>query len=145
MTYGVPIEPMAIAHRGGAALAPENTFAAFRLATALGVRYLETDVRTTADGELVCFHDATLDRVTDGRGRVQHHQLRTMRALRVGGTERIPTLADALDAFPNADFTVDLKDAAAIEPLARLLRHRPFASRVCVAGAWDGWLARLPP
>jgi glycerophosphoryl diester phosphodiesterase len=91
---------MAIAHRGGAAIAPENTFAAFRLATALGVRYLETDVRTTADGELVCFHDATLDRVTDGRGRVQHHQLRTLRALRVGGTERIPTLA-------------------------RLLRHRP--------------------
>ena len=57
--------------------------------------------------------------------------------------EPIPTLAEALEAFPDSNFTIDLKDEAAIEPLARLLRHRPFATRVCVAGAWDGWLARL--
>ncbi len=143
MTYGVPIEPMAIAHRGGAALAPENTLAAFRMATSLGFRYLETDVRVTSDGGLVCFHDATLDRVTDGRGRLHRHRLRDVRSLWVDGCQRIPTLAEALEAFPSANFTVDLKVEAAIEPLARLLSHKPFATRVCVAGAWDGWLARL--
>jgi glycerophosphoryl diester phosphodiesterase len=143
VTYGVPIEPMAIAHRGGAALAPENTLAAFGLATSLGLRYLETDVRVTRDGALVCFHDPTLDRVTDGRGRVRRHSLATLRTLRVAGTELIPTLAEALDAFPDSNFTVDLKEEDAIEPLARLLRHRNVASRVCVAGAWDGSLARL--
>lgn len=143
VTYGVPIEPMAIAHRGGAALAAENTLVAFGTATSLGLRYLETDVRLTSDRELVCFHDATLERVTDGHGRVQHHTLRQLQALRVDGHESIPTLADALDAFPRSNFTVDLKDEAAIEPLARLLGHRPFAERVCVAGAWDGWLAHL--
>jgi glycerophosphoryl diester phosphodiesterase len=139
----MPIEPMAIAHRGGAALAPENTLAAFGLATSLGFRYLETDVRLTRDGELICFHDATLDRVTDGRGRVQRHSLREVRALRVGGSEPIPTLGEALEAFGGSNFTVDLKEEAGIEPLARLLRHGPLAARVCVAGAWDSWLARL--
>jgi glycerophosphoryl diester phosphodiesterase len=141
--YGVPIEPMAIAHRGGAALAPENTLAAFRMATSLGFRYLETDVRVTSDGALVCLHDATLDRVTDGHGRLQRYRLSDVRALCVDSSEAIPTLAEALEAFPGANFTIDLKVEAAIEPLARLLRHGPFAARVCVAGAWDSWIARL--
>jgi glycerophosphoryl diester phosphodiesterase len=61
----------------------------------------------------------------------------------VGRQQRAPTLAEALEAFPDANFTVDLKVEAAIEPLARLLRHGPLAARVCVAGAWDSWLARL--
>ena len=69
MAYGSGPTPLALAHRGGAALAAENTLAAFGLATDLGFRYLETDVRLTADGHLVCFHDATLDRATDHAGR----------------------------------------------------------------------------
>src|SRR6478735_1221909 len=64
MAYGEGPGPIAIAHRGGAGLGVENSMQAFARSTALGVRYLETDVRVTADGELVCFHDATLDRVT---------------------------------------------------------------------------------
>ena len=143
MTYGRPIEPIALAHRGGAALAPENTLAAFTLATSLGFRYLETDVRVTRDGELVCFHDATVDRVTDGHGRVNRRTLRDLRPLLVGGREAIPTLREALKACPDSYFTVDLKDEAAIEPLGRLLHDAPFAARVCVAGAWDSWLRRL--
>jgi len=143
MRYGEPLGPLAIAHRGGAALAPENTLAAFNGSSGLGFRYLETDVRVTRDGQLVCFHDATLDRVTGQRGRVRDHRLVDLRTALVGGTEPIPTLGDALDAFPQYSFTVDLKDEAAIEPLGRLLGHRADAQRVCVAGAWDGWLARL--
>jgi glycerophosphoryl diester phosphodiesterase len=143
MAYGSGPAPLALAHRGGASLAPENTLAAFSMATALGFRYLETDVRITADGELVCFHDATLDRVTQGRGRVRRHTLSSLRRLTVGGREPIPTLAEALEAFPEARFTVDLKDREAIAPLSRLLRQRGMRERVCVAGAWDGWLAAV--
>jgi glycerophosphoryl diester phosphodiesterase len=113
------------------------------MATSLGFRYLETDVRLTRDGHVVCFHDATLDRVTDGRGRVDSCRLAELRAFRVFDAEPIPTLVEALDAVPNANFTVDLKDEEAIEPLAAVLRGRRDAARVCVAGAWDGWLERL--
>jgi glycerophosphoryl diester phosphodiesterase len=143
MAYGAEHGPIALAHRGGAALAPENTLAAFTRATALGVRYLETDVRLTADGELVCFHDDTLDRVTDARGPVRRHTLSSLRELRVRDREPIPTLTEALEAFPDAKFTVDLKDRAAIAPLVKVLRHKDFRDRVCIAGAWDGWLGAV--
>jgi glycerophosphoryl diester phosphodiesterase len=144
MSYGEESGPLAIAHRGGAHLGPENTMAAFAMSTALGLGYLESDVRLTADGELVCFHDEALDRCTTGTGPVAAHTLADLRArVRVGGTEPIPTLREALEAFPDTCFTVDLKDQAAIAPMARLLQRRDYAERVCVAGAWDGWLQLL--
>lgn len=147
MRYGDGPRPLAIAHRGGAALAPENTLDAFARSTALGVRHLETDVRLTADGELVCFHDETLERCTTGTGPVAAHTLGELRSVLVRGPEGslapIPTLAEALAAQPDACFTVDLKDRAAIAPMARLLQDPTLARRVCVAGAWDGWLERL--
>jgi glycerophosphoryl diester phosphodiesterase len=143
MTYGEGTGPWAIAHRGGAALAQENSLAAFALASALGLRYLETDVRVTCDGHLVCFHDDTLERVTSASGPVRWKSLRELRTLRINGVEPIPTFDEALDAFPNQCFTVDPKDQDAIEPLVRSLRREGVATRVCIAGAWDGWLGQV--
>ena len=143
MAYGEGPGPLAIAHRGGAGLGVENSLQAFGRSAALGVRYLETDVRVTADGELVCFHDSTLDRVTGCAGQVTQQTLASVRTLRVQGTEPIPTLDEVLDAFPSAYLTVDLKDQAAIGPMVRTLRRPGVAERVCVAGAWDGWLQRI--
>jgi glycerophosphoryl diester phosphodiesterase len=143
MTYGEGSGPLAIAHRGGGALAPENSLAAFGLSSALGLRYLETDVRVTCDGELVCFHDDTLQRVTSATGLVRSRSLDELGALRINGVEPIPTFDEALDAFPNQCFSVDLKDEDGIAPLVKSLRRRGVADRVCIAGAWDGWLARV--
>lgn len=145
--YGDQHAPLAIAHRGGAALAPENTLAAFGRSVALGVRYLETDVRLTADGELMCFHDEGLQCVTTGSGPFAQRTRAELDAVLVRGADGtlapIPSLAEALEAFPEACFTVDLKDRAAIAPMARLLRREDYGRRVCVAGAWDGWLELL--
>lgn len=141
MGYADAQGPLALAHRGGGGLAPENTLAAFAMSHALGFRYLESDMRLTADGTLVCFHDATLDRVTDGRGPIHHRTLDELTRLRVAGGEPIATLDEALDAFPDTCFSIDLKDERAIGPLIRSLRRPGVADRVCVAGAWDRWLA----
>ena len=143
-SYGDHIGPLAIAHRGGMALAPENTLAAFGRATSLGLTYLETDVQTTRDGHVVCFHDATLRRVTGHPGRVSDLDLADLRRLRVDGTDQIPTLAEAMASFPQACFAIDLKDEESIGAIALLLRAHPrWAERICVAGAWSRWLRRL--
>ena len=143
MSYGEESGPLAIAHRGGAALAQENSLVAFGLASGLGLRYLETDVRVTSDGHLVCFHDETLERVTSARGPVRLKSLRDLRALRINGIEPIPTFDEALDAFPNQCFTVDPKDQAGLGPLVKSLQRKGVAERVCIAGAWDGLLAQV--
>ena len=141
--YGRQDGPLAIAHRGGAGLAPENTLAAFERSYALGVRYLETDVRITADGELVAFHDASLRRVTGRHRDVDRIKLAALRGLRVYDREPIPTLAEVLAAFPDACLTIDVKERSAIGPLADLLIATGSSARVCVAGSWDSWLAAL--
>ena len=144
VTYGDEQGPLAIAHRGGMALAPENTLAAFARATALGLRYLETDVLTTRDGHLVCFHDTTLQRVTGAPGAVADRDLAAVRRLRVHGTDTVPTLSEALHAFPHTRFAIDLKDQSAVGAMADLLRANPtWARRICLAGAWNRWLVRL--
>src|SRR3712207_7583843 len=74
-----------MAHRGGAIEHLENTMPAFAACVAMGYRYLETDVRVTADGVPIVFHDPTLDRVTDRSGRVDQLPWAELAAARIGG------------------------------------------------------------
>ena len=91
------------AHRGGAALWPENSLLAFRQALALGVDALEFDLHMTSDGELVVLHDPTLDRTTTGTGPVRDLKLADLAGVRLktrdGAVtdERIPTFAQLLE------------------------------------------------
>ncbi len=124
--------PLAFAHRGGAAHAPENSWAAFERAVGLGYRYLETDVQATLDGVLVAFHDRTLDRVTDRTGRIARLPYREVAAARIDGTEPIPLAEDLLAAWPMARFNIDIKDEPGIAPLIRVLRRTGAWNRVCV-------------
>lgn len=124
--------PLAFAHRGGAAHAPENSWAAFERAVGLGYRYLETDAQATVDGMLIAFHDRTLDRVTDTVGRIARMPYREVAAARIAGTEPIPLLEDLLAAWPQARFNIDIKDEPAIAPLIRVLGRTRAWDRVCV-------------
>ncbi|QIQ05820.1 glycerophosphodiester phosphodiesterase [Streptomyces liangshanensis] len=124
--------PIPFAHRGGAADGLENTAAAFRRAESLGYRYFETDVHATADGRLVAFHDTTLDRVTDGHGRIADLPWEEVRQARVAGKEPLPLFADLLDEFPEARWNVDIKAAPALVPLVDLIRRTGCWDRVCV-------------
>ena len=135
--------PIAVAHRGGAAEAPENSLAAFEHAWSLGYRYLETDVHVTADGVLVALHDATLDRVTDAKGLVRERPWREVELARIAGTEPIPTLDALLEHFPDAGWTIDAKHASSVDPLVAAIRRHRAEDRVCVGAFSDKRLARL--
>lgn len=127
---------LAFAHRGGA-LQPdliglENTMAAFRAAAALGFRYLETDVHATRDGVVVAFHDAHLERVTEGRGRVADQPYADVATLRVAGREPVPRLVDLLEELPQARFNVDLKAPETVQPVVDLVRRTRCHDRLLV-------------
>jgi glycerophosphoryl diester phosphodiesterase len=124
--------PLAFAHRGGAGHRPENSWRAFEYAVELGYVYLETDTRSTADGKLIAFHDAELDRATDRTGQVSKLTWNEVSAARVHGTEEIPLLEDLIGTFPGLRFNIDLKDEGTIGPLASVLKRTASWDRVCV-------------
>ncbi len=148
MGYRDVDRPFVAAHRGGAGLGPENTVSAFVRALDLGADVLETDLRVTADGVVVAFHDDDLDRVTGLSGPVAGTTWDVLRRTRVRvdgvpGTGRVARLEDVLDATGDALLAVDVKTRDAVRPLAAVLRRNGAAHRVCVAGAWDGWLTAV--
>ena len=95
--------PLVFAHRGGAALAPENTIQAFDNAARLGADGLELDVRLSRDGVVVVHHDRTLDRTTPLTGPVVR---RSAGELRRAG---VPALVDVLGRYPDMRVIVELK------------------------------------
>ncbi len=92
----MPYPVTRIAHRGASALYPENTRLAFRRALEMGVDMLEVDLHLTRDDELVVMHDSTLNRTTDGAGRVRAQPLAEIRRLDAGQGEKVPTFAEVL-------------------------------------------------
>jgi glycerophosphoryl diester phosphodiesterase len=108
--------PPLIGHRGAAASAPENTLAGLRRASALGVTWVEFDVRIAGDGAAVLMHDATVDRTTDGAGRLAGHDSASISRLDAGSWfdpdfagEPPPTLAAALNLCGELGLGVDIE------------------------------------
>jgi len=142
--------PLVMAHRGGAGLWPENTAHAFTQAVALGVDVLEMDLHGTADGALVIIHDATVDRTTNGAGRVDALTLAELKRLDAGyrwtkdggrtfpfrgAGVTVPTLREVLDLFPRVRLNIDIKQAqpSLVKPFCRMLRETQATGRVTVA------------
>ncbi|GAA3775132.1 glycerophosphodiester phosphodiesterase [Streptomyces phyllanthi] len=134
--------PIAFAHRGGAADGLENTVAQFRRAVEAGYRYIETDVHTTADGQLVAFHDATLDRLTDGAGRIADLPWKDVRHARVAGSEPVPLFEELLEEFPEVRWNVDMKAEPTLHPLLDLIARTGSWDRVCVGSFSEARVAR---
>jgi glycerophosphoryl diester phosphodiesterase len=130
-----------MAHRGGAIEHLENSMPAFEASVALGYRYLETDVRATADGVLVVFHDAVLERVTDAQGRIDQLPWSVVSQARIGGREPILRLEELLGAWPDIRFNLDIKAAGVVAPLVRTIRRTKVADRICLASFSDARVA----
>jgi glycerophosphoryl diester phosphodiesterase len=104
----------------------------------LGLGHIETDIRATADGVPVVFHDETLQRVTDRVGRIRDLPWREVRKARIGNAERIHSLEEVLEHFPDIRFNIDVKEGNAVEPVVNLLGTREYLDRVCVASfSWS--------
>ncbi|HUF13045.1 MAG TPA: glycerophosphodiester phosphodiesterase [Longimicrobiales bacterium] len=144
--------PHLIAHRGGAALAPENTLVAVEQAVRRWrADMVEVDVHATADGRCVLMHDDTVDRTTDGSGPIAAHTLAELRRLDAGyrfagldGAHSfrgrgvvVPTIEEVLEALPDTRLIVELKTSAAQRPLFDAIRRAGAQDRVLAAAAHD--------
>ena len=146
------------AHQGGAREQPSSTLAAMHAAVAVGAHALELDVHATADGELVVCHDATVDRTTNGTGRIADMTLADVQALDNaywwrpgevvdhetgpwplrGQGHGIPSLHEVLDAFPGVYLNLDIKETSGYEAtLAGVLRDHGRTDDVIVASFHD--------
>ena len=133
---------LVIAHRGNRIAAPENTLVALAEAEQLGADALEFDVHTTRDGVPVLMHDPTVDRTTNGTGRVDSYSLAELRALdasrthpRGEGPVPVPALEEVLDRFRNLPLVIEIKDVRAIEPATRLVRAFNAQHRIVIGSA----------
>ncbi len=142
--------PEVIAHRGGGGIWPENTLYAFEQATAMGVDMLEADVRRSADGELVLMHDSSVERTTNGIGRVEQLTLAELQTLDAGyhwsddggQTYRyrnqgitVPTLTEVFSAIPDARMNIEMKTTkpTMATTLCALIRGHEKSRQVLVA------------
>jgi glycerophosphoryl diester phosphodiesterase len=147
--------PLVFAHRGGAALTPENTMAAFDRAAELGADGLELDVRLAKDGEVVVMHDADLDRTTDATGPVASRTAGELAGVDAGfrfAVERgapyrgrglgVPRLADVLTRHRALPLVIELKgtDPALARAAVAEVRRAGALDRVCFGGFDDGVL-----
>ncbi|HSN91117.1 MAG TPA: glycerophosphodiester phosphodiesterase [Anaeromyxobacteraceae bacterium] len=152
--------PWLVAHRGGALLAPENTLAAFDRAASLGADAIETDVRLSADGTVVIFHDDETSRITGDPGTVEARTLDEIARLDAGARftpdggrtfpyrgagERIPTLEEALARHPGMRFNVEAKaaDPRLAAALVAVVREAKAIDRVCLGSSDDGQGERI--
>ena len=132
--------PLIVGHRGVAGTHPENTMASIQQAIALGLDWIEVDVQPTKDGELVICHDHTIDRCSNGKGRVDSYTLADLKALDFGSWfdtqfsgELILTLDDLLHIAEqhnlglNLEVKVDQHDSqAVVKQLKKQLEQSPI-------------------
>lgn len=131
--------PIVAAHRGVPSLAPENTMAGYKLAYDLGADMIETDLKITKDGHIVIMHDNTVDRTTNGTGRVGDLTLEELRALDAGGKfstefkgEKVPTFKEFLQEFKGKEVVllVELKDTGIEEQVIKEIEEANMVDQV---------------
>ena len=130
------------AHRGFSQLFPENTLLAFQGAIKTGVDRIELDLRVSADEKLVVFHDETLDRTTNGKGKVSDYRLDELKKLDAGSWkghefygEKIPTLEEVFKlAKGNCFINIDLKDSKAVQPMVELAEKTDMIDQIVITG-----------
>ena len=133
-----------IGHRGAAGHVLENTLGSIEQAIEIGVDYVEVDVQSTRDGRSVIVHDSTLDRTTNGKGRVNRLTLSEIKQLRTLDGQEIPTTEDVLACCRNrAGLILELKAKGLAESIAKIVTGSEFRGPLIYASFDHQDLARL--
>lgn len=111
--------PVVFGHRGARAVRPENTTEAFRHACEVGITWVELDAMLSADGVVMVFHDETLDRLSETKGRLDSFTAAELAAATIAGGAKIPTLADVLDVLNEFGANVNIEIKPSRPELAR--------------------------
>jgi glycerophosphoryl diester phosphodiesterase len=124
----ISLRPVTIVgHRGACGYEPENTLTSFAKAIECGADMIEFDVWKCLSGELVVFHDKTVDRITDGIGFVESKTLDELKQLSVLGRERIPTLAEVFDFVDRrVKLYIELKGSDIADDVVRMIEDYVF-------------------
>lgn len=141
--FGPLGRPVALAHRGGAGEAVENSVTAFQNAHDLGYRWIETDVRASRDGVAFVFHDERLERTSDATGPIAARTAAELAGIRLGDGNAPMTLTEALSRWPDLRFNVDVKSPDGIGPFLRTIADTDAWHRVCAASFSTRRLRRL--
>ncbi len=158
--YFNPAGFMVIAHRGGRSLGPENTLYTYQRAVDLGVDGLEIDVHLTQDNHLAVIHNKTVDRTTNGSGKVESYKLADLQKLDAGyrwsadeGNPfplrgkgiKIPSLAEVFQAFPQMRINIEIKDPkpGTLKALCRLIQSHNMSDKVMIASFDAGALKKF--
>jgi len=132
-----------ISHRGISQNAPENTIAAITQSVALGADAVEIDVRSAKDGHLILMHDSTVNRTTNGKGKVAQMTLQHIRTLDAGSwkdskfaSQKVPLLHEALDLLNVSGkiAVIDIKDPAAVDKIVMLVAEKAMTGRIVIIG-----------
>jgi glycerophosphoryl diester phosphodiesterase len=150
------LKPIIIGHRGASADAPENTLAAFRLALEQGADGIELDAKLTADGQVIVIHDPTVDRTTNGKGKIKELTLAALRELDAGGWknpqyagEKLPMLDEVFETvghrlLVNVELTnyADPGDAL-LEKVAELVKRHGVEKNVIFSSFLPNNISRI--
>lgn len=132
-----------VPHRGGGGEVPENTWSAVEHVGALGLKWMETDLRVTADGVVVLSHDADLVRMCGLDRTLAQTSWDELAGMDAGDGRGFARLDEVLSAYPRLSLNVDLKDAAVVQPALQVVREADALERVRFASFSARRLAML--
>jgi glycerophosphoryl diester phosphodiesterase len=133
---------MIVGHRGAAGYEPENTLLSFQKAIEIGVDWVEMDMRRSADGHLVIIHDDTVDRTTNGHGKVSEMTLAELKKLDAGKGQKIPTLQEAIDFTKGkVKIIIEIKEEGTEWQLLDVIDRNLFVND-CIVSSFIGYSIR---
>ena len=126
--------PIIFGHRGASNCEPENTLLAFERAFSDGAQGIEFDVRSTKDNKIVIIHDETINRTSNGTGKVKDFTLNELLIFNFGKNEKIPTLKEVLSKYGNKYWlNIEIKEEGLEQQIVKLIKDHKISQKIVIS------------